>query len=109
MVLFLSIIGALINVGSQLQYIHYLVTKKIILNKVAWGISAIIMFLQAGTYFEIVRNGNPWIAGASIVVAISFIFIFIYSFIHGRYARLTVFDWISLAVGAITIAFWKPP
>ncbi len=107
MVQSLSIIGALIGIGGMAQYIGYLVTNKIILNKVTWGISAAIMLLQAGTYFEIVRAGNPWIATNSIIVAVGFMFIFIYSFIYGRYAKLNGVDWVSLAVGIATVVIWK--
>lgn len=103
----LSIIAAIINALSQVQYIVYLVRKKIVLNKVTWGISAVVMCLQASTYYEIVRSGNPWLASASIVVAVSFIFIFLYSFLRGRYAKLTVVDLISLFVGLVTILIWK--
>jgi hypothetical protein len=81
MVLTLSIIAGLINAISQLQYIYYLVSKKIILNKATWGISATMMCLQAGSYYQVVKTGNPWIATSSIIVAISFVFIFLYSFV----------------------------
>lgn len=107
MVRLLSILAAVISAGSQAQYIRYLIAKKIILNKATWGISTAIMVLQAGTYFEIVRTGNPWIAAANIVGALCFVFIFTYSFIYGGYAKLSSTDWVSLIVGLTTIIIWK--
>ncbi len=107
MVILFSIIGALINAASLLQYIYYLISKKIILNKSTWIIMAFIMLLQAGTYFEIVRKGNPWIATTNIVVATGFLFIAGYSFIAGRFAKLTKFDILSLFTGLVIIAIWK--
>ena len=107
MVLILSIIAGIINAISQLQYIYYLVSKKIILNKATWGISAAMMCLQAGSYYQIVKTGNPWIATSSIIVATSFVFIFLYSFIYGRYAKLSFSDKISFIVGLVTVVLWK--
>ncbi len=107
MVLILSILAGLINAAGQLQYIYYLVSKKIILNKATWGISAAMMCLQAGSYFYIVKTENPWIATTSIVVAVSFVFIFLYSFVYGRYAQLSSSDKVSLAVGLGVIALWQ--
>ncbi len=107
MVELFSIIGALINAGSQLLYIRNIIAKKITLVKATWVILAFIMCLQARTYFEIVRAGNPWIATTNIVVAVSFIFIAIYAFRKKRFARLTTFDVVCLIVGLITVARWK--
>ncbi len=107
MVLILSIIAGLINAAGQLQYIYYLVNKKIILNKATWGISAAMMGLQAGSYYQVVKTGNPWIATSSIIVAISFLFIFLYSFIYSRYAKLTSSDKVSLGVGLVTVILWR--
>jgi hypothetical protein len=54
-----------------------------------------------------VSSGSPWIAAANIVVAISFVFIFLYSFVRGRYAKFTPVDKISLIVGLLTVTVWK--
>ncbi len=103
----LSIVGALINLFSQFQYINYVIKKKIILNKATWGVLAVITCLQAGTYIEIVRSGNPWLATTSIIVATSFTFIFLYSFIKSRYAKITSMDKLLFIASLITVAIWK--
>jgi hypothetical protein len=107
MVAILSIIGALINLVGQLQYIYYVINKKIILNKATWGVLAVITCLQAGTYIEIVRSGNLWLATTSVIVATSFTFIFLYSFIKSRYAKITPMDKLLFVASLLTLAIWQ--
>lgn len=106
MVEILSIIGAVINLIGQFQYINYIIKKKVILNKATWGVLAVITFLQAGTYIEIVRSGNLWLATTSIIVATSFAFIFLYSFFNSRYAKLASTDKLLFIASIITVAIW---
>jgi len=104
--LILSSIAALIQMFSQLKYVHNLIKNKIILNSTTWFVVVLVQLLSTSAFYSMVSTSNPVIATSSIIAAVGVIFTFIFALTKGKFAKMETADKISLALALITTTVW---
>jgi len=102
----LSSAAALVQMFSQLKYIHNLIKNKIVLNSTTWFVVVLVQLLSTSAFYLMVSKSNPVIATSTIIAAVGVIFTFIFALVKGKFAKMEIADKVSLVLALITTAVW---
>lgn len=106
MQLIIQVLGSLLMVVTGFIYLNQIKNNQSTPNPGTWAVLFVIMGLNAVTYLTVVNNNYLKV----VIVFVSFVVISaitIYSFVKGKFSKLTTFDKYILIVSLVVGVFWR--